>query len=121
MKRLAVITIAVGLTLVTAAPAQAAQILAKDIAYDTWPAYAQAPERNWDQVLFTVRAKPGQGISFGWTITCQNGWGQSKFGRVRAASKVWVVYPPLHTRCQMNLTAQLVDRTGRVQAIISVR
>jgi len=121
VKRLAAFTIAVGLALVTAVPAQAAQILAKDVVYDTWPAYAQARERNWDQVLFTVGARPGQGISFGWTIVCQNGWTRSKFGRVRTASKVWVVYPPLHTRCQMNLTAQLVDRTGRVQAIISVR
>jgi hypothetical protein len=121
VKRLAVITIAVGLTLVTAASAQAAQILDKDIAYDMWPAYAQAWERNWDQVVFTIGAKPGQGISFGWTIVCRNGWDQSKSGRVRAASKVWVVHPPLHTRCQMNLTAQLVDQTGRVHAIISVK
>jgi hypothetical protein len=121
VKRLAVITIAVGLALVTAAPAQAAQILDKDISYDSWPAYTQARERNWDAVVFAIGAKPGQGVSFRWAITCDNGWNRTKSGRVSTASKVWVVHPPLHTGCYMNLTAQLVDQTGKVIAIISVR
>jgi hypothetical protein len=46
---------------------------------------------------------------------------QSKSGRVRTASKVWVVHPPLHTGCYMNITAQLVDQTGKVVASISVK
>ena len=121
MKRLAVITITVGLALVTATPAQAAQILEKDISYNEWPAYAQAHERNWDQVVFAIGARPGQGVSFRWAIVCENGWGQTKDGRVRTASKVWVVHPPLHTSCYMNITAQLVDLTGKVQASISVK
>ena len=120
-KKLAVISIAVGLTLVTAASAQAAQILDKDTAYNAWPAYAQAWERNWDQVRFAIGARPGQGVSFRWAIVCQNGWDRSKSGRVRTASKVWVVHPPLHTRCYTNITARLVDQTGTVLAIISVK
>lgn len=121
MKRLAVITIGVGLALVTAASAQAAQLLDRDVSYDTWPAYAQASERNWDQVVFAIGARPGQGVSFRWAIVCNNGWDRSKSGRVRTTSKVWVVYPPLHTRCYMNLTALLVDHTGKVIASISVK
>jgi len=121
VKRLAVITIAVGLALVTATSAQAAQILDRDISYDTWPAYAQAWERNWDQVVFAIGARPGQGVSFRWAIVCNDGWGRSKSGRVQTASKVWVVHPPLHTRCYMNLTAQLLDQTGKVLARISVK
>jgi hypothetical protein len=121
VKRLAVVTIAVGLALVSAAPAQAAQILDKDVAYNAFPAYAQARQRNWDEVVFTIGAKPGQGISFRWAITCNNGWNRTKSGGVRTASKVWVVSPPLHTGCYMNLTAQLVDSTGKVIAIISVK
>lgn len=121
MKKLAVIAMAVGLALVTATSAQAAQILDKDISYDVWPAYAQAQERNWDQVGFAIGARPGQGISFRWEIACGNGWDRWKSGRVRTASKVWVVHPPLDTRCSMNITAQLVDHTGKVLAKIWVK
>jgi hypothetical protein len=120
VKKLAVIAIAVGLALVTAAPAQAA-ILDRDVSYDVWAAYAQARERNLDEVRFAIGARPGQGISFRWEIVCGNGWDRWKSGRVRTASKVWVVHPPLHTRCYMNITAQLVDHTGRVWAVISGR
>ena len=120
VKRLAVITMAVGLALVTATPAQAAQILDRDISYDAWPAYAQARERNSDQVRFAIEARPGQGVSFRWEIVCGNGWDRWKSGQVRTASKAWVVHPPLDTRCYMNVTAALVDRTGSVMAIISV-
>jgi len=121
VKKLAVIAIAVGLTLVTAAPAQAAEILDKDTAYNAFPAYAQAWERNWDQVRFAIGAKPSQGVSFRWAIVCENGWDRWKSGRVGTASKVWVVHPPLHTRCYTNITATLVDQTGTVRAIISVK
>lgn len=121
MKRLAVITMAVGLALVTATSAHAEQILDRDVSYDAWPAYAQARERNWDQVVFAIGARPGQGVSFRWSIVCGSGWDQSKSGRVRTASKVWVVHPPLHTGCYMNITAQLVDQTGKVLASISVK
>jgi len=121
VKKLAVITIAVGLTLVTAASAQAAEILDKDTAYNAFPAYAQAWERNWDQVRFAIGARPGQGVSFRWAIVCENGWDRWKSGRVSTASKVWVVHPPLHTRCYTNITARLVDQTGTVLAIISVK
>jgi hypothetical protein len=120
VKRLAVIAIAVGLALVTAASAQAAQILDRDVAYNAFPAYAQARERDWDQVRFAIGARPGQGISFRWEIVCGNGWDRWKSGRVRTASKAWVVHPPLHTRCYMNVTAALVDQTGTVMATISV-
>jgi hypothetical protein len=121
VKRLAVITIAVGLALVTATPARAAQILDRDVSSNAWPAWAQARERNWDQVVFAIGARPGQGVSFRWAIVCNNGWDLSKAGRVRTASKVWVVHPPLHTRCYMQITAQLVDQTGKVLVSISVR
>ena len=121
MKRLAVISFAVGLSLVTAAPAQAGQILDRDISYDAWPAYAQARERNWDQVVFAIGARPGQGVSFRWGMVCEMVWPVTKPGRVRTASKVWVVHPPLQTRCYMNITAQLVDQTGKVLASISVK
>jgi hypothetical protein len=121
VKRLAVIAMAVGLALVTATSAHAAQILDRDISYDAWPAYVQARERNWDQVVLAIGARPGQGVSFRWEIVCGNGWDRSKSGRVRTASKVWVVHPPLHTRCYMNLTALLVDHTGKVLASISVK
>lgn len=121
MKKLAVIAITLWLALVTAASAQAAQILDRDVSYDAWPAYAQARERNWDQVVFAIGARPGQGVSFGWKIVCGNGWDLEKSGRVRTASKVWVVHPPLHTRCYMNITALLVDETGKVMASISVK
>jgi hypothetical protein len=121
VKRLAVIAIAVGLALVTPAPAQAAQLLDKDVSYDAWPAYAQARERNWDHVVFAIGARPGQGVSFRWEIVCGNGWDQWKSGRVSTSSKVWVVDPPLHTRCQMSVTAALVDQTGAVWAKISVK
>lgn len=121
MKKLAVITITVGLALVTAPSAQAAKILDKDIAYNAFPAYAQAWEKNWDQVRFAIGAKPGQGVSFRWAIVCENGWDRWKSGRVWTASKAWVVHPPLHTRCYTSITAALVDKTGTVMALISVK
>ena len=121
MKRLVVIAMAVGLALVTAAPAQAAQILDKDISYDAWPAYAQGRARDWNQVVFAIGARPGQGVSFRWAIVCDDGWGRTKSGRVRTASKAWVVHPPLHTRCYTSITALLVDHTGKVLASISVK
>jgi hypothetical protein len=118
VKRLTVIAIAVGLAVVTATSAQAA-ILDRAVVENEWPAYAQAHERNFDQVRFAIGARPGQGLSFRWAIVCENGWERSKSGRVRTASKAWIVHPPLHTRCYMNLTAMLVDHTGIVLAIIS--
>jgi hypothetical protein len=119
VKKLTVIAIAVGLTLVSAASAQAAQILDRDVAYNAFPAYAQARERNLDPVRLGIGARPSQGISFRWEIVCGNGWDRWKSGRVRTASKVWVVHPPLHTRCYMNVTAALVDQTGTAIATIS--
>jgi hypothetical protein len=121
VKRLAVIPIVVGLALGTAAPAQAAQVLDKDVAYNAFPAYAQARERNWDHVVFAIGARPGQGISYRWEIVCGNGWDRWKSGQVRTSSKAWVVDAPLHTRCYLNVTAALADHTGTVWAKISVK